>query len=271
LKSLKVVLTLLFFIAFAGSVYYLNNKMIKSTDNQIKLLNESMLQLKSEVLKAVPVPLGHWHHNIRIFMIKAQGGQVEENCILLIGDSITEGIYMDRISGLPVLNAGVGGAGVSFFNDNLKDILSTVKKPVVAVIALGVNDATLSIPAPLDKYVSTWIKQYESLVNQVRKAGAEPVLMTILPVEKDMPLGSKYFNTELIKKLNESIRDLSVKDKLILFDSNKTFSGLDGFIKKGLTIDGVHLTSEGYKIWKEDIVKGIKTAVDKKGLKSSAK
>lgn len=271
MKSLKVILTVLFFIAFAGSVYYLNNKMIKRTNNQIKSLNESVLQLKSEVLKAVPVPLGHWHHNIRIFMIKAQGGQVEDDCILLIGDSITEGIYMDRISGLPVLNAGVGGAGVSFFYDNLKDLLSTVKKPVVAIIALGVNDATLSVPSPHEKYVSTWIKQYESIVNQVRKTGAEPVLMTILPVGKDMPLGNKYFNTDLLNKLNDSIRDLAAKDKLILSDSNKTLSGSDGFIKKGLTVDGVHLTSEGYKIWKEDIVKGIKTAVDKKGVKSSGK
>jgi lysophospholipase L1-like esterase len=239
----------------------------KGVENQHRMseLAQGMTAVKQEVQKAVPAPLGHWHHTVRIFMIKAQGGQTEPGGIILIGDSITEGIFLDRVCGLSVINAGIGGAGVSLFNSNLEDILST-SKPSVAFIALGVNDSNISISEKNEEYIKNWAKNYESLVDNLIKKGIEPVLSTILPVEKDKELGTKYFNAALINRLNEKIREISDKEELILADSYAAMADSAGFIPQGSTLDGVHLKAESYKIWKETIVKSLTEALAKKGI-----
>ena len=261
MKNYIQVGVLVLLLILTGLTFY------KGVQNQHRIseLTQGMTAVKQEVQKAVPAPLGHWHHTVRIFMIKAQGGQTEPGGIILIGDSITEGLFLDRVCGLSVANAGIGGAGVSLFNSNIDELLST-SKPSVAFIALGVNDSNISISEKNEEYINNWAKNYDSLVDNLIGKGIEPVLSTILPVEKDKDLGTKYFNAALINRLNEKIRETGVKKELIVADSYVALADSAGFIPQGSTLDGVHLNAESYKLWKVTIIKGITEALDKKGI-----
>jgi lysophospholipase L1-like esterase len=258
---------------------YKTDRLVKTLSGPLNVITSSNTEVKSElaslkneldklafeVSKVSPAAVGHVHHTVRYFMIRAQGGQMPPNGIVLIGDSITEGLFFDRICGIPVLNAGIGGAGVTMFVDFVDEVVAKTK-PSVVVIALGVNDAHAKTGSE-EAYVAEWVKFYSKIVQSVKKGKAEPVLMTILPVEKDMDLGSRYFNSNQIKMMNAKIADLAQRGNCVVIDSYATFADSEGFTKKGSTVDGVHLTPKSYEIWKSDIRKGVAMALEKKGLK----
>jgi hypothetical protein len=84
--------------------------------------------------------VGHEHSDVRENVIAAHLARVK-NPIIFLGDSITEAAVLPRaICGHPVVNAGIGGAGV---DDLLKVAPSLLndKSPVLVVVAIGTNDA----------------------------------------------------------------------------------------------------------------------------------
>src|SRR5690349_2116023 len=76
-----------------------------------------------------------------------------------------------------VINAGVGG-------NNTQDLLDRIQKdclahrPDLTVLMVGTNDMNTKKHIPLPQYTAN----LDSLSQQIRQAGSELVLMTILPV-----------------------------------------------------------------------------------------
>ena len=57
-----------------------------------------------------------------------------------------------------------------------------------------------------------------------------------------------------IKKINNMIKSKSSKFDYTVIDLHSHFSNKGGLIKEDLTTDGIHLNSNGYKVW-VDILK----------------
>ena len=232
-------------------------------NSKINRLSSSVATLSFEVSKISPAVIGHNHASVRDFMISTQAHQIAENGVLLIGDSITEGLVLPQVCGLPVINAGIGGAGVSAFVTRVNKMIS-ITKPRIVVVALGVNDAH-GDPNFVDSIVSEWIKIYSEIVHLIKARQAEPVLMTILPVEDGKALGKGYFNSSQILMMNKKIIELAEKNNVVAIDSFANLASDDGLAYSGATIDGVHLTRSSYDVWKNDIRKGVKLVLERVG------
>jgi lysophospholipase L1-like esterase len=113
------------------------------------------------------------------------------------------------------------------------------------IVAIGVNDAMLrALP---ENYVNDWKKDYEEMIDLALQLSPTVSVYTILPVEDDMPLGSKYFDQSLIESLNATIRQVAQKKNVRLIDMNNIFRNT--LQKKHFTVDGVHLTVDAYKVF----------------------
>lgn len=214
----------------------------QALESRLSAVHRSQTSLKSgvdslisEVSRLSYLFPGISHKDVLIFVIQQQARQAPKGSILLIGDSIPEGLLSERMGGLAVVNAGIGGAGVTTFRE-LVPKLAKEMKPSVVVIALGVNDARAAAGNETAA-VARWSRDYQGLVQRAKRASAEPVLMTVLPVERDRPLGDKplrdkYFNARQIKMRNKEIRRIATAEDVTLAEGFGIFSNGEGYGEK---------------------------------------
>ncbi|MDR1827215.1 MAG: SGNH/GDSL hydrolase family protein [Methylobacteriaceae bacterium] len=196
-----------------------------------------------------PAPVGHPYVPTRETMILYQAGQVNDGGTVLLGDSITDGLYAQDLPG-NVLNAGVGSA-------RLKDVrrfggrLLKGRHPAVIVLTAGVNDM---LDIGQDRFAADEFRNaYADMCRLIEETGAKLVVSTILPVRKEEP-GSKRMsakvNAETLARANDIIREIAGGNGYHLMDSFAYMAGDDGYLAPELTPDGIHLSPKGYARWK---------------------
>jgi hypothetical protein len=94
------------------------------------------------LIRPTPRSTSQSHTDIRDFIIRSQVGRTKSPPILIVGDSITEAAFLpSALCSAPVVNAGIGGAGVTTdFPFIIRRSLAGRKAKLI-VIALGTNDA----------------------------------------------------------------------------------------------------------------------------------
>lgn len=179
--------------------------------------------------------------------IKNSGGGV-----ILIGDSLTDGLWLPEIKGMQVFNAGIGSNNL---DGALQYGVQLAKESgaKVAVVCIGVNDASRH----QDFSVSEWARRYERLLSELTGAGIKVYASTILPVESGKGLGDAFFDPERIRQMNDAIREIAEQRSISLIDSNAAFAGPDGAMPKGMTVDGVHLSLPAYDKWRALLIKSV--------------
>lgn len=110
-----------------------------------------------------------------------------------------------------------------------------------------------------------WSRDYQDLVQRAKRTGAEPIVMTVLPVERNRPLGDKCFNARQIKLINKEIRRIAAAEDVTLAEGFEVLSNGEGYGEKGSTVDGVHLTTDSYKKWKQLIMDSVAGAMERRG------
>jgi lysophospholipase L1-like esterase len=197
-------------------------------------------------------------------VIELQAKQVEPGGLLVLGDSIMEAMYGDQLCGLPVLNAGVGGTGVDFVAAHVERMLSW-SRPSYVLVSVGINDATRAGSPRNEADLSQWARTYSSLLDRIEGVHAVPLVMTLLPVEKDGALGERYFDRATVVDLNRRLRELSEARNGRLLDGFSAFADHKGAMKIGSTVDGVHLTGESYGLLRNLIEGGLREAAKRAG------
>jgi lysophospholipase L1-like esterase len=196
-------------------------------------------QIAAMIFDRVPPLYGGHHVALRTRFILEQVRQSTGGSTLLLGDSITEGLFLDGPVGMRVINGGIGGAGV-------RDLTALVQQVAprsmhLVVIAIGVNDTMLA----RSHGTSEWEQIFRQLISRAKGvARNEVVVSTILPVEGGKPLGSAFFDEEKIHEINQVIRRVAGEQGLTLIDGFAAFAPLVG--KTEFTTDGVHLNALGY-------------------------
>ncbi|MCK7558035.1 GDSL-type esterase/lipase family protein [Chitinophaga sedimenti] len=72
----------------------------------------------------------------------------------------------------------------------------------------------------------------------------------MLPVNNTFTQFKNHYNKdEHIAALNEGYRKIAAEAGATLIELNKPFQDSEGKLKKELTMDGLHLNAEGYKLW----------------------
>ncbi|WP_319587460.1 SGNH/GDSL hydrolase family protein [uncultured Desulfobulbus sp.] len=195
------------------------------------------------------------HITVRNFIISSHLAQMDEKAVLIIGDSIIESWIGGSLGNCRTLNAGLGGGGVQAVITLLHNLNKTAdrSKIIGVVVAIGVNDTVRKDIQPT--YIDKWKDDYTELVDIALQLSRSVAVSTILPVEDDMPLGTKYFDPGLIEQFNKTIRQVAKSKSIRVIEADKAIGNLK---KKGhFTVDGVHLTSDAYKIFSKELQYGL--------------
>jgi hypothetical protein len=163
-----------------------------------------------------------------------------EDPIIVIGDSIVEASTLPRsICGHAIVNAGLDGASTtSQLGSWLSQALGS-KRAALIVVSLGTNDALVSAATSKQSFGD----RYGALLEQLSRLTPQLAVLEIPPVEAQGRMTIEMQNEAMttINDYNSSLPDVAGRN-------GATFVALPA-MPRPYTIDGVHLSSVGYKAW----------------------
>jgi hypothetical protein len=161
-----------------------------------------------------------------------------EDPVIVIGDSIVEASTLPRsICGHAIVNAGLNGASTtSDLGSWLSEVLGS-KRAALIVVSLGTNDALVSASK------QSFGDRYGALLAQLSRLTPRLAVLAIPPVEAQGRMTIEMQNEAMttINGYNSGLPDVAGRN-------GATFVALPA-MPRPYTIDGVHLSSGGYKAW----------------------
>jgi lysophospholipase L1-like esterase len=204
---------------------------------------------------------GHLHLDVRRQMIGFHLEQAGAESILVCGDSRVEAAFLpSNIAGLPVVNAGIGGATVSLIGDEVSRIVGAYKVRLL-VLSAGVNDAKKENRTICS--VSDFRSNLEATVKKLVQNARRILLTSIPPVENGKPLGSQFYDGDLICRFNGEIASCAEANGMDFFDLAALMRNESLELTEGMSIDGVHLNRLGYEIWRPILISAIERSLDR--------
>lgn len=181
----------------------------------------------------------HWKETKSLYDILPN----DSNEIVFVGNSITYGCeWAELFSNPKIKNRGIGGDNTEGLLVRLSEI--TASNPDKIFINIGTNDLAL------DMRISEIVKNYSEIIDKIKQSTPK----TKIYIESVLPTNNRPDrNNDSIRTLNKYLEKLS-KEKsaeyINLFDS---FIDKSGNLDMRVSIDGLHLTGQGYLIWKKII------------------
>jgi lysophospholipase L1-like esterase len=166
---------------------------------------------------------------------------------VMIGDSLTDDAeWKEMFPGSAVVNRGVDGDNTAGVLRRMDGITSARARK--AFVMIGINDFKEG------RTVDAVFQDYESIVSGLEEAGMRVfVQSTLLCNEAKAGWISCVGIQGKIRELNRRLSGLA-SAKVTYIDINAGLTGPEG-LRPDLTYDGVHLTGEGYRIWRDEISK----------------
>lgn len=183
----------------------------------------------------------HWL--IRDIVIGSHLSAAGPGGLLFVGDSIVEGFYWNRIGPLAVLNAGYSGIWSEALEPKVPRLLEAAR-PRIAVLLVGTNDAKKGCS---ESDLDAVARHFERIVRHSEAHGVPFVVMTPPPVEPGRRLTS-FYSAVAMASLSRRIVKIAEEHGAGVIDMHKAFSHENGEARAGMTVDGIHLSSGGYRL-----------------------
>ncbi len=165
---------------------------------------------------------------------------------VFLGDSITDhGELQTYFPGEVLLNRGI-------VEDDTKGVLNRIdevvkRNPKEVYILIGINDIAGSVD------IDVYQKNMEKIIQSFDQTKTKVIIQSILPVN-NQTFGNKISN-KTVNQFNEVLQQLVEEHDIQYVDLNQHFENADGQLKKEYTVDGVHLSGDGYDKWMEILKK----------------
>ncbi len=163
---------------------------------------------------------------------------------VFIGDSMIARCEWSELFQDPaVVNRGIGGDSTAGVMKRIGDVAAM--KPGKLFIMAGINDIAMGInPSRIED-------NYRRILETVHRESPETraYIQSILPIHEyrvDVP-------PERVDTVNARLRRLAERENAVYLDIASRVRDSTGRLREDLTYDGVHLTGEGYLIWKKSI------------------
>jgi lysophospholipase L1-like esterase len=171
---------------------------------------------------------------------------MEKGRVVFFGDSITDAWVRNGgtfFPGKPYVNRGISGQTTPQmlvrFRQDVIDL-----HPAAVVILAGTNDiAGNTGPSTLEMIEDN----LTSMAELAQANHIHVILASVLPVA-DYPWRKGLEPAPKIKALNDWIADYCAQKKFTYLDYYTAMASLDGGMKPGISIDGVHPNAAGYAI-----------------------
>lgn len=191
-----------------------------------------------------------------------------ENRVVFIGDSITD-IWDEKgfggfFPGKPYINRGIGGQTTPQmllrFRQDVIDL-----RPRVVVILAGTNDISGNTGPMTLHQTATNI---ESMAELATANGIKVILSSVIPVSDTTRKenGEFYIQTKArppvkIKAMNKWLKAFCAKKGYTYLDYYSSMIDNKGFVKDGITFDGLHPNQQGYAIMNPLVESAIQKAL----------
>lgn len=217
----------------------------KLLNSQINTNNYSFLFPKSNLEIKYHDEWGSGNYKYEINNFKKN--PLKLNQIVFLGNSITAGggDWGERLNYSNIRNRGISGDVTDGVMARINEIIYFKSKAVFLLI--GINDLwNFSPDTPSSEYIGENIIKIAEKI-KIGSPKTKVYIQTILPTSR------KIYKIR-IEKINNMIKSKSSKYDYAVIDLHSHFVNQSGLIKEELTTDGIHLNSNGYKLW-ADIVK----------------
>ncbi|WP_156438771.1 SGNH/GDSL hydrolase family protein [Bradyrhizobium valentinum] len=200
------------------------------------------------------------HVDIRRQMIGYHLEQAGAESIVVCGDSRVEAALLpSSVAGVPLVNAGIGGATISLIGSEVPMIIGDYKLHLL-VLSAGVNDA--KIENRTTNSVSEFRSNIEAAIRKLAQNARKILLTSIPPVENGKPLGPRYYDGDLICRFNDEIASSAKRNGADFFDLAGAMTNENLELMAGMSIDGVHFSRTGYEIWRPALISAIERSLD---------
>ncbi|HLO88023.1 MAG TPA: SGNH/GDSL hydrolase family protein [Nostocaceae cyanobacterium] len=166
-------------------------------------------------------------------------GQGKNRLSILVGDSLSMWFPKEKLpSGKLWLNQGISGDSSAGVLRRLSAFNAT--RPEIIYIMVGINDLR---KGNSDESILT---NYHQIINRLRKAhpSTQIVVLSILPVRLTTISNSH------IRHLNTQLALLAKQQGANYLDIHRWFTDFEGNLRPELTTDGLHLSPQGYDVWR---------------------
>ena len=181
------------------------------------------------------------HRTIRQGMFALS--QIDFATVVMLGDSLTEGAQWSEITGCPyVANRGIGSDDSAGVVRRLDEV--TKLKPSAVFLMIGINDVASGVPT------ETIVDNVRETIKTLTKARAQVYLTLVLPVAQSF---TRKINPK-VTELNAAYVALAKETKATLIDFRSGMRNEDGYLRDELTIDGIHLIPDGYRVWRDAVM-----------------
>lgn len=222
----------------AGHATYFLSK-LKSRSDALFPLIHPLKTPADELLKRGE----YWYKKVNTFSLE----KVPENAFLFIGDSITDGYYLQGyLAGIPTINRGIS-ADIAGGVYTRRILFNLESKPKAALLMIGTNNVNCNLE--LDTYFDDVQKILEYL--QTNAPQAKLYLQSILPLGKDWPAAPE------VRSYNQKLEALAQSLGVEYLDIYSLFEE-DDYLPASLSEDGVHPNGRAYQIWSDFLLKRFK-------------
>lgn len=173
--------------------------------------------------------------------------EVREGAVVFVGNSLTAAFPFRQFKQANIVNHGIPGALVRTMIYQTEDLKE--EAPALVFLEGGIND--LLTGASAKEVCLSW----DALLDKLQKELPE----TQLVVQSLLPVRQQLIRSAQVPGINASVREVNVHLYAECMKRNLHYADVyshlqeDGQLGLKYTTDGVHLTSEGYAVWAQEI------------------
>lgn len=172
----------------------------------------------------------------------------DTHSVMFLGNSITRrGPWQELIPFVRTSNRGIGGDVVKGMYNRLDDVIAD--NPAAIFLMGGINDIT----NPESNVDVIW-KDYEKMIAKLEKA----LPGTLLYVQSTLPVTAEFDTDNVINpkvaELNKYLAAAADKYDYKFLDIASVLSDENGYLKPDYSLDGLHLTADGYFAWSAELL-----------------
>jgi lysophospholipase L1-like esterase len=223
----------------SGNQLYYQRLAALKTGQIYTRVNSDNLQSLWESIKKRQLTYDDWKSLLALEARAIAQGQGANNLSILVGDSLSMWFPREKLpTGKLWLNQGISGDTSSGVLKRLGAFSAT--RPNVIYIMAGINDLR---KGDSDQAI---LRNYRRIVRRLRQTHPQSqiIVQSILP-------------TRLPKLANSRIRNINTQLTLIAKQEGANylniyswFTDMEGNLRPELTTDGLHLSQEGYDVWR---------------------
>jgi lysophospholipase L1-like esterase len=203
------------------------------------------LNISAQKVALDTIPYALEYHQQRLDAFKKE--PIVTGKMVFLGDSQIEfGNWKKHLNDTTIINRGIAGDNTYGVLARLNDILTL--KPRQIIIEVGINDIGKDIPDTLiTKNIGEIFKNIKTTLPQTT-VFVTSLLPTNDSVAKEYP--NVFNKNNHVENINNLLKISSTKQGYILLDLHSLIKNADGKLnEKFAHTDGLHLNSEGYKLW----------------------